>query len=138
MTFTLDNKKIANGTVLMMGISFEGMGPIEGNDANRGMAQPKVYTYALLKAGGLWYVTGSGRVPVAAGWLAVERWLSKDGRKVEWVREATGWNEIYPEPPTAPFTVHHLDGTKTVTNPRGHTGLSLPCAPCGGRCRIDD
>lgn len=107
-----------NGAVLVFGISYAGMGPSEGNDANRGSAEPKIYTYAMIKAGGLWYVTGSGRVPIAAGWGAVERWLERDGRTVEWVETVTDRLRIYP-------------------NLSLHAGLSVPCDVCGGPCLID-
>lgn len=56
------------------------------------------YTYAMLKAGGFWYVTGGGKTPQAAGWGAVERWLSRDGRVVEWVRKVTDSVQIWPGP----------------------------------------
>jgi hypothetical protein len=84
---------VPNGTVLMLGIRFERE---EDLDATRGVRQPKVFTYAMLKAGGLWYVTGAGRVPMAAGWGAVERWLAKDGKVVEWVKMATEWADVIP------------------------------------------
>lgn len=84
--FKLDNSKVPNGTVLLMGIQYEGQ------------TSAKVWTYALLKAGGLWYVTGNGKVPVAAGWEAINRWLAKDGRVVKWVRAATSWADLYPVP----------------------------------------
>jgi hypothetical protein len=95
--FKLNNSRVPNGTVLQFGISYqrEDADP----DATRGMTPPKVYTFAMLKAGGLWYVTGSGKVPVAAGWSAVERWLEKDGKVVEWVKAATEWRDVYPAPP---------------------------------------
>lgn len=83
--FKLDNAKVPNGTVLMMGIRYE---------------TSTVYTYALIKAGGLWYVTGSGKVPVAAGWGAVNRWLERDGRVVVWVKTATEWADLYPVAPS--------------------------------------
>jgi hypothetical protein len=56
----------------------------------------KVWTYALLKAGGVWYVTGNGKAPVAAGWGAINRWLERDGRIVLWVKVGTGWTDLYP------------------------------------------
>lgn len=83
--FTMRNAKaVPDGTVLMFGVRYEGMTPA------------KTFTYAMLKAGGLWYVTGSGRVPIAATWLAVERWLDKDGRVVEWVKVVTETAQIHP------------------------------------------
>ena len=87
--FKLTSAKVPNGTVLLFGVRYEGQ------------TSEKVWTYAMLKAGGLWYVTGNGRVPVAAGWPAIERWLAKDGRVVEWVKAATGWDDLYPVPDLA-------------------------------------
>lgn len=96
--FKLKSATVPNGTVLMFGIRYDR--PAEDDlDATRGMAQPKVYTFAMLKAGGLWYVTGTGRVPQAAGWPAIERWLAKDGKVVEWVKVVTGWSDLYLAPP---------------------------------------
>jgi hypothetical protein len=94
-TFKLDNSKIPNGALLLMGISYDGMGQTD-LDTTRGRQTPKVFTYALLKAGGVWYTTGSGRVPQAAGWGAVERWLSKDNRVVEWVKVVTQTADLWP------------------------------------------
>lgn len=84
--FTLKDSAAPDGTVLVFGIRYEG-------------DNPTVYTYAMLKAGGLWYVTGgSGRVPTAAGWGAVARWLEKDGRVVEWVELVTEKRRVWPVP----------------------------------------
>lgn len=66
--------QVPDPTVLLVGIRYENQ------------ISNKIWTYALLKAGGLWYATGTGRVPQAAGWPAVERWLAAEGRIVEWVR----------------------------------------------------
>ena len=84
--FKLNDPQVPDGTVLLMGIQYEGQ------------TSDKVWTYALLKAGGLWYITGNGKAPVAAGWGAVNRWLERDGRVVLWVRAATGWADLYPSP----------------------------------------
>lgn len=71
--FKLKDRNTPDGTILVMGIQY--------NDS------PKTFTYALLKVDGLWHVTGApGRVPYAAGWGAVERWLAKDGRNLVWVK----------------------------------------------------
>jgi hypothetical protein len=86
-------RKFPNGTVLVLGIRYDRQ---EDAQDTRGMAPPKVFTYAALKTGGLWYLTGSGQVPTAAGWPAVERWLEKHGRVVEWVRVAGSWDAVYP------------------------------------------
>jgi hypothetical protein len=94
--FTMSNR-VPNGTVLTMGISYGGREP--GGDT-RGRTNPTIYTYALLKAGGLWYMTGSGQTPQAAGWGAVDRWLSREGRVVEWVKAATDWTDLWPVAPS--------------------------------------
>jgi hypothetical protein len=93
--FKLDSKKVPNGTILVIGIRYPGL--VEDADTTRGRKIPKVWTYAALKAGGLWYLTGAGRVPQAAGWGAVERWLDKDNRTVEWVDAVTSRTRIWPE-----------------------------------------
>lgn len=80
--FKLDDTKVPDGTVLAMGIRYEGQ------------TSDKVWTYGLLKAGGLWYMTGSS-TPTAAGWGAINRWLGKDGRVVLWVRMVNSWNHLY-------------------------------------------
>lgn len=84
--FKLKDSQVPDGTVLLMGIRYEGQ------------TTDKVWTYALLKAGGMWYVTGGPRNPQAAGWGAVNRWLERDGRIVLWVRVATGWADLYSSP----------------------------------------
>lgn len=85
MTVKFDAKAIPNGMLLLLGVSYDGMGQTN-LDTTRGRQTPKVFTYALLKAGGLWYMTGSGQAPHAAGWPVVERWLSKQGRRLEWIK----------------------------------------------------
>jgi hypothetical protein len=84
--FKLDNAKVPDGTVLLMGAQYENQ------------TTDKVWTYALLKAGGLWYVTGTGGAPQAAGWGAINRWIERAGLTVLWVKGATGWAELYPSP----------------------------------------
>jgi len=88
--FKLNSRAVPEGTVLLFGISYQ-----PGPDDIRA-TEVKVYTYAVLKAGGLWYVTGGGRTPQAAGWGAVERWLERDGRQVEWVRHVTETRQLWP------------------------------------------
>lgn len=78
-----DAKKVPNGTLLMLGVGYQNEQP--GGDL-RGRTDPKVYTYALLKAGGLWYMTGAGQAPHAAGWPVVEKWLSRQGRVLLWIK----------------------------------------------------
>lgn len=80
--FKLDDSQVRDGTVLTLGIQYEGQ------------TTDKVWTYAVLKAGGLWYATGNG--PVSASWSAINRWLGKDGRIVLWVKVATEWADLYP------------------------------------------
>jgi hypothetical protein len=82
--FTLGKLPVPDGTILIMGIRYESQ------------TSDKVWTYVLLKAGGLWYFTGNG--PTAAAWGAVERWLAKDGRRVVSVRAVTETVPIYPSP----------------------------------------
>lgn len=91
---------IPNGTILIFGISYPGITEGGGDDANRGMTPPKVFTYVGLKAGGLWYFTGSGRVPTAADWMAVQRWLERDNRVLEYVKVVTDLKTLWPEPDT--------------------------------------
>jgi hypothetical protein len=59
---------IPNGTTFRLGIQYR-----TGDRAS------KMFDYILLKAGGYWYMTGTG-VPQMAGWGAIERWLRRDGR----------------------------------------------------------
>lgn len=99
--FKLDSRKVPNGTVLVFGIRYER----EPEGDTRGRTNPTVYTYAMLKAGGLWYVTGTGKVPVAAGWGAIERWLERDGRVVEWVDVMGEPTRIWPAPAEEPADV---------------------------------
>jgi hypothetical protein len=96
--FSIDPRTMPNGTVLQLGIRYIRQ-PGEGDlEATRGMASPQVYTYALMKAGGLWYTTGSGKVPQSAGWGAVERWLGRDGREVVWAKVAADWADLWERP----------------------------------------
>ena len=97
--FKLDSRKVPNGTVLVFGIRYERTDDEPGGDT-RGRSNPTIYTYAMLKAGGLWYVTGSGKVPTAAGWGAIERWLERDGRVVEWVNAVAQTVTLWPLPPS--------------------------------------
>jgi len=94
-SFTLDNAKVPNSTILLFGIEYPAMGQTD-LDTTRGRRTPKIFTYAMLKAGGLWYVTGTGKVPQAAGWGAVMNWLARDGRKVRWVKAATEMVDLWP------------------------------------------
>lgn len=91
--FTLNNAEVPNGTVLLFGIEYPGLVGGRGD-----WAVPKVWTYAMLKAGDLWYVTGGGKTPQAAGWGAVERWLERDGRQVVSVKVVTETRRVWPMP----------------------------------------
>lgn len=98
--YGFDPRRLPNGTVLLLGISYrDALEP--SLDATRGMTPAKVYTYALLKAGGLWHASGTGRVPQGASWGAVERWLAVPGRHVEWIEVVTERRRIYPVQATA-------------------------------------
>jgi len=89
--FTLNDRAVPDGTILLFGIRYD-PGP-------ESAGSPTTYTYAALKAGGLWYLTGgSGRVPTAAGWGAVARWLEREGRTVEYVELVTGQRRVWPLP----------------------------------------
>lgn len=87
MIFKLDTSQIPDGAVLLFGIRYEGQ------------VTSTVFTYAALKAGGRWYLTGSGNVPRGAGWSAVQKWLDAPGREVLWVRAVTKTEEIWPDLP---------------------------------------
>jgi hypothetical protein len=91
--FKLDSRKVPDGTVLVFGISYD-------REPGASARPEKVFTYAMLKAGGLWYVTGGGNVPSAAGWGAVERWLERDGRVVKWVNAVAQTVTLWPLPPS--------------------------------------
>lgn len=118
------DKDVPDGTVLMLGISYPGL--VEDADKTRGRTMPKVWTYVGLKVAGLWYFTGSGKVPQAAGWGAVERWLARDNRQLAWVKQASGWDHLWPvgeaiEAPASPFpagpSCYALDEPETVSAP---------------------
>jgi hypothetical protein len=87
--FKLKSAAVPDGTILLFGIRHE-------REPGADTGSPKIYTYAMLKAGGLWYVTG-GNTPTAAGWGAIERWLDRDGRVVEWVQAVTQTAQLWPE-----------------------------------------
>ena len=95
--FTLDSRQVPDGTILLFGIRYAGT-DLEGYAWTREQ-ESKVYTYVMIKAGGFWYVTGGGKTPQVAGWGAVERWLERDGRVVEWVRHVTETVTLWPVQP---------------------------------------
>ena len=74
--FKLDDKAVADNTLLLFGIRYAGS------------TSGKTYTFAALKAGGRWFLTGTGKTPQDASWAAVERWLNDRGRVVAWVKVA--------------------------------------------------
>lgn len=85
MHVTFTGMKVPNETIILLGIAYEHRDAVDP-DATRGMTAPKIFTYAALRAGGLWYVTGAGKSPTAAGGPAVDRWLAKEGRRIVWAR----------------------------------------------------
>jgi hypothetical protein len=91
MIFKLDDKIVADGTVLLFGIRFIRMDP--GEEPT--FAGSKIWTYVALKVGGRWYFTGTGRVPQDAGWGAVARWLDDERKEVAWVKVATGLEPLW-------------------------------------------
>lgn len=94
MRFTLDDRQVADGTILILGIRY--VDP--DNQNGPGASRSKVFTYAALKAGGRWYLTGTGRVPQDAGWGAVARWLDDPTREVVFVDTVTETARLYPAP----------------------------------------
>lgn len=94
VTFTLDNRAVPDGTVLIFGIRYAGADS-DGQERTP-VEKSKTYTYVMIKAGGFWYVTGGGKTPQAAGWGAIQRWLERDGRVVEWVRHVTETTQLWP------------------------------------------
>ena len=94
--FTLNSAQVPDGTVLLFGIRYAADPEGVTRMSSGASASAKVYTYAMLKAGGFWYVTGGGRTPQVAGWGAVERWLERDGREVVWVDHVTETARLWP------------------------------------------
>jgi hypothetical protein len=78
-------RDMPNGSMLLLGVSYAAM------------ETGKIWTYVLLKAGGLWYSTGTG--PQAAGWGAVERWLGRSDRHLEFVEVVTGTERLWTRKP---------------------------------------
>lgn len=121
--------KIPNGAVLLMGISYADSDP--GGDT-RGRANPKIFTYTLLKTGGLWYVSGTGKSPQAAGWGAVEAWMNRDGRVLEWIEAVTETTRVYPDlaSPAITQTRRVLDGTDRRCDPHGGYHVAAHTTGC--------
>ena len=86
--FKLDSRAVPDGTILVLGIRYEAQ--------EHPRPHATVYEYVVIKARGHWYMTGGGRTPQVAGWGAIERWLAKDGRVVEWVRHVTETAQLWP------------------------------------------
>lgn len=127
MSWSMDPRKLPNGTVLFFGISYERAQAAD----TRGRTEPKVYSYAALKQAGVWYFSGAGKVPQAAGWGAVENWLERDNRKLEWVKIVSGLVDVYPvELPTSPVAELGYDVASAEAK-QGRRGLldSGPNAP---------
>lgn len=104
MKFTLDDSQVPDGTVLLFGVRY-----VDSETGSR--ASSKVFEYAALKAGGRWYLTGTGRVPQDAGWGAVARWLDDPTREVVSVRTVTGTVEVWPTPGEQPVEVPRPNGS---------------------------
>lgn len=101
-TWTMDPRKMPNGTVLFFGISYT---TARARDS-RGRTEPQVYTYVALKQAGVWYFSGLGKVPQAAGWGAVERWLERDNRKLEWVKIVSALEDVFTASPVVQLGQH--------------------------------
>lgn len=87
---TFDTRGIPNGAILVLSVRYQN--------------NPKVYTYAALKGGGLWFLSGTGQVPQAAGWGAVERWLARDGRELVSIDAVSDRTQIWPSVDTSPVS----------------------------------
>lgn len=89
VTSPINPRTMPDGVILVFHIRYE-------NQAERNPEAAQIYTYVLSKAGGLWYTSGAGQVPQAAGWGAVEKWLERDGRDLVRVEVVTGQRTIWP------------------------------------------
>ena len=85
VTMTLDPRTMPDGVVLVLSVRYENQ------------TSDKVWTYAALKAGGRWFLTGAN-TPTDAGWAAVERWLERDNREMVRVEILTQSRSIWPVP----------------------------------------
>lgn len=108
MRFQLDDRQVADGTVLIFGIRYVDPDNLDGPGASRS----KVFTYVALKAGGRWFFSGTGRVPQDAGWGAVARWLADPTREVVFVDTVTSTARLYPapNPPASALETAEADG----------------------------
>lgn len=82
MEFKLKDQEVPDGTILLAGITFDSM-------------PSKTWTYALMKAGGRWYTSGTGKSPQDAGWGAINRWLNRENTRVEWISAVTETEVIW-------------------------------------------
>lgn len=110
MEFNLDTSQVPEGTVLLFGIRY--VGADQEGYARSAEEEARVYTYAMLKAGGSWYVTGGGRTPQVAGWGAVKRWLSRDNRMVVWVKLVTATETLWELGQDQPRVTLKVEGTE--------------------------
>lgn len=114
MIFQLDDKAVADDTILVFGIGYP------GSNSNR------IYTYAGMKVAGRWYFTGSGRTPQDAGWAAVQRWLASDGRRVVWVKVPTRMEPLWQDVPEEPLSA------ASQIRDDAESRLKDRCDPAGG------
>lgn len=82
MEFKLDDRQVPDGTILLAGITFDRI-------------PDKVWTYSLIKAGGRWYTSGTGKSPQDAGWGAVQRWLAREGTTVAYIDAVTARDRLW-------------------------------------------
>lgn len=104
-----DPRKMPTGSILVLAVRYTDDEPTEDT---RGRTNPKVYEYAFIKAAGVWHGSGSGKVPQAAGWGAIERWLERDGRDLVRIDMVTGQTGIWPpivETATNDCSTHVMD-----------------------------
>jgi hypothetical protein len=83
----LDPRTMPDGVVLVLSVRYENQ------------TTDKVWTYAALKTGGRWFLTGNA--PSDASWAAVERWLERDSRQLVRVEILTRALSIWPVPVAA-------------------------------------
>jgi hypothetical protein len=80
--FKLDDRQVPDGTVFLVGVAFDRI-------------PDKTWTYSLIKAGGRWYTSGTGKSPQDAGWGAVNRWLNREGTQVVYIDAVTGRDRLW-------------------------------------------
>lgn len=95
MLFKIDTRQVPEGTVLLIGIRYVETDP----DRSGPYAASRPFTYAALKAGGRWYLTGTGKVPQDAGWGAVQRWLDDPRRQVVSIKVVTATETLFETSP---------------------------------------